>query len=158
MRLSPPSPLSAHRLARLNAWARLWVIWVVGMCARFWDGGWRVRDLDHLARGAATLVVVNYLAQGIVYKRAKHRHGRINPMRMRTLIGALLRHAMQGRDWRGRLMAIFTAVRDLDRHVAQLTRRLRRGLSRLRVIDPAPELATRFPAAAPCPIYCNDSS
>jgi hypothetical protein len=55
-------------------------------------------------------------------------------------------------------MAILTIMRDIERHVATLARRLRRGLSRLRVIDPLPAFA---PAIAPAPLRAvghDDSS
>lgn len=58
---------------------------------------------------------------------------------MRTLIGADLRRAARGRDYASRLFAILSIMRDLEAHVRRLMRRLRGGLTRLRVIDPLPE-------------------
>lgn len=50
-------------------------------------------------------------------------------------------------------MAILTVMRDLDAHAAKLARRLHRGMTRRRVIDPKPEAAqplAHFATQAAC--------
>lgn len=131
-----------HRVDRLNAWARLWLVWFVGFCASFWrDDRTQARDVARAARSVASLVILNAVERMPTPPRTNNRHGRLNPVHLRGVAGSRLRHALQGRDWRARLMAILTVMRDLDMHVAKLVRRLRRGMTRLRVIDPKPEAA-----------------
>ena len=74
------------------------------------------------------------------------------------MIGARLRRALQGRDWPQRLIAIVAVMRDLERHICRLARRLRRGLTRLRIIDPRPGAAPRAFATFALAICCDDSS
>lgn len=74
------------------------------------------------------------------------------------MIGGHLRRALQGRNWPRRLIAIVAVMRDLERHISDLSRRLRRGLTRLRVIDLCPEAASRIGLAAALAICCDDSS
>lgn len=121
-------------------------MWFVGFCASFWrDDRTQARDVARAARAVASLVILNAVERTAPL-RANNRHGRLNPARLRTVAGSRLRRALQGRDWRTRLMAILTVMRDLDRHAGALARRLRRGMTRLRVIDPKPE-------AAPAPAH-----
>ena len=136
-----------HRVDRLNAWARLWLVWFVGFCASFWrDDRTQARDVARAARTVASLVILNAVERMPTPPRANNRHGRLNPARMRGVVGSNLRRALQGRDWRARLMAILSVMRDLDTHADALARRLYRGMTRLRVIDPKPE-------AAPAPAH-----
>ncbi len=142
MRQSPRPLIAEHRVARLNAWARLWLMWFVGFCASFWrDDAAQTRDVARVARTVALLVFLNAAARMPPPPRVNNRHGRLNPVRDRALAGSRLRRALQGRDWRARLLAILTVMRDLETHVAAFMRRLPRGLTRLRVIDPKPEFA-----------------
>lgn len=140
-----------HRVDRLNVWARLWLVWFVGFCASFWrDDRTQARDVARAARTVASLVILNAVERMPAPPRANNRHGRLNPARMRGVVGSNLRRALQGRDWRARLMAILTVMRDLDTHVAKLVRRLHRGMTRLRVIDPKPEAAPTPSHVAMC--------
>lgn len=158
MRRSPHPPITQHRVARLNAWARLWLVWFVGVWASFWrDDRAQAREVARIAKGVAALVILNAMQLMPALPRAKHRHGRLNPLRERTVVGARLRRALQGRDWRARLMAILTVMRDLDTHAARLVRRLHRGLNRLRVIDPKPEPAPMLAHFAASAIAADSS-
>lgn len=160
MRASPHPHFSAHRLARLNAWARLWLVWFVGVCAAWFTRGGRARarDLNWLARGVASVVILNVRPTAKAMRPSRNRHGRVTKLHLRTITGSRLRGALKGRDWASRLVAIVAVMRDLDAHVAALARRLAHGLSRLRVIDPLPACA---PPLAPAPLHalaCDDSS
>lgn len=158
MRRSPRPLISHHRVDRLNAWARLWLMWFVGFCASFWrDDRAQSRDVARAARAVASLVVINAVARLPALPQVKHRHGRLNPLRDRAIAGSRLRRALQGRDWRSRLMAILTLMRDLDTHVTRLARRLNRGMTRRRVIDPKPEAAPALTHVA-TPVASADSS
>ena len=154
MRRSPRPPLTKHRVTRLNALARLWLMWFVGFCASFWrDDRAQARDVARAARAIAALVIANAVERMPTPPRANNRHGRLNPLRQRAIAGSRLRRALQGRDWRTRLMAILTVMRDLDTHAAKLARRLYRGMTRRRVIDPKPEASptlAHFAATAAC--------
>ena len=162
MRKTPRPPISNHRLARFEAWARLWLVWFVGVCAAWWasGGGAHRRDLDRVARGIGGLVLAHAAlrVRAHMVRRAGNRHGRLNSTLMRTMIGARLRRALQGRDWPQRLIAIVAVMRDLERHVCRLARRLRRGLTRLGVIDPRPEATPRAASPLAPAICCDDSS
>ncbi|MEZ5960274.1 MAG: hypothetical protein R3C30_07555 [Hyphomonadaceae bacterium] len=156
MRRSPRP--TQHRVNRLNAWARLWLVWFVGLCASFWrDDRAQARDVARVARGIASLVILNAIERMAAPRRANNRHGRLNPVRQRTVVGARLRRALQGRDWRTRLMAILTVMRDLDTHATRLARRLYRGLTRLRVIDPKPEATPKLAHAATHAVAADSS-
>lgn len=160
MRRSPRPPLSDHRLARLTAWLQLSLVWLVGFCVTWWrDDDVRRRDLDRAAYAVASLVFFN--AQRCIDQRrirpSNNRHGRLTTATRRALLGSRLRRALQGRDWRARLMAIVTVMRDLDAHATALAHRLRRGLTRLRIIDAMPELAPAL-LRRDALVACVDSS
>ncbi|MBX3430672.1 MAG: hypothetical protein KF779_13905 [Hyphomonadaceae bacterium] len=147
-----------HRVNRLNAWARLWLVWFVGFCSSFWrDDRAQAGDVARVARGIASLAVVNAMARMPAPRRTNNRHGRLNPARQRTVAGSRLRRALQGRDWRTRLMAILSVMRDLDTHATRLARRLHRGLTRLRVIDPKPDAEPAPAHFAACAIGADSS-
>ncbi len=163
MRPSPTPPLSSHRLARLNTWARLWLAWFVWVfLAHFGpDPSQRQarRQLDHAASVVGQMIFLLAAARVRLPPRQNHRHGRLKQSGlMRALIGASLRRALKGKDAHSRLAAILVIMRDAGQHSAKLARRLARGLSRLRVIVPAPEHAPLF-ATAPCArAACADTS
>lgn len=117
------------------------------------------RDLDGAARNVCGVVLLHACARMVPPRRRhRHRHGRLGRVRRRALIGARLRAAARGRDFASRLFAILSVMRDLQRCAAALARRLRGGLTRLRVIDPLPEAAPA-PALAPvCAAAADDSS
>jgi hypothetical protein len=160
MRTSPKPIITAHRLARLNAWARLWLAWVVGLFAAWWSRGERIgaRDLDQLAHRVGRIVVVNAAARFAPPPKSRHRHGRLQRVRVRTILGARLRRAMRGKDAPSRLFAILTVMRDLDRVVALLLKRLPRGLTRLRAVLPLPAAAAPFTPSAPIACASADTS
>ena len=158
MRIAPTPPLSNHRLARLTAWARLWLVWFVGVCLthfgadapQSWRRGAR-RQLGKAARMVAQLIFLHAAARvGPLPRRAIHRHGRRKQAGgARAIIGAALRRALRGKDLPSRLASILTLMRDSEHHIAKLARRLARGLTRLRVILPARE---RVPHVAAGPL------
>jgi len=153
MRQAPKPILSTRRLARLNAWARLWFVWFAGAVATWWSGGGRAhpRALDRVARLVARIIVINVAAHVPPIAPSRNRHGRLQAVTLRRLCGGRLRRAMRGRDYPSRLMAILTVMRDAARHIVRELRRLRRGLSRLRILYPeagdAPLIVSAPPAA-----------
>lgn len=163
MRQTPRPSFSRHRLARLHAWLRLWLIWFVGVCSVWWARGGRSgpRDLDRLARIVGYLVIVHadrLLPVRAFRRAANNRHGRVGYVKWRTHIGSRLRRALRGRDWPTRLYAILAVVRDLQTHVEVLARRLAHGLSRLRIIDPTRGPAPLIALAPLRALAHNDSS
>ncbi|MGE0742943.1 MAG: hypothetical protein AB7O98_16525 [Hyphomonadaceae bacterium] len=130
-----PTPISHQRLARLNAWARLWLIWLGGLVARFFSNDWRARDLDHAAKIVGKLLMIN-TAMHVRAQRTPKRYGRRKDYILRTILGSHIRRALRGSTFATRFFAILSVMRDLDQHVVRLVRRLRNGLTRLHIIDP----------------------
>ena len=56
-------------------------------------------------KGNALPVILNAVERMPTPPRANNRHGRLNPARTRGVVASNLRRALQGRDWRARLMA-----------------------------------------------------
>ncbi len=158
MRTAAEPFITNHRLARLNAWMRLWLVWFAGACAAWWSGGASARQLDALAYRVCQLIVINTAARFTPKLRAAHRHGRLKHVRSRTIVGSAIRRAMRGKDGPSRLFAILAIVRDMDRCVAALLRRLRRGLTRLRVIVLQPGSPPLFASASRSAPICADTS
>ena len=117
------------------------------------------RDLDPVARFTGKLVFIHAAARITPRGSGKHRHGRLNlsGSASRQLIGSHLRKLMRGRDFASRLYAILCVMRDLEKHVRRLMRRLRCGLTRLRIIDPLACAEACVSCAAP-PVALADSS
>jgi hypothetical protein len=142
-------------------WATAFFVWFVGRWALWMASGGAVsrRDLDHVARFTGKLVFVHAAARMTPRGSGTHRHGRISTKGRfyRQLIGARLRKAMRGRDFGARMYAILCVMRDLDKHVACAMRRLRCGMTRLRIIDPVACAEPCISCAAP-PVAVADSS
>lgn len=136
---SHPAPFK--RAQRFTRWMRLWLCALVGHCAVCLVNGARFtpRQLDRWGNALGTLAVVHVrerLEAKPFRNSGKHRHGRLNHSRVRALIGSRVRNALRGRDFCARLFAFLSFMRDLDRHVDRLERRLFKGLTRQRIIDP----------------------
>jgi hypothetical protein len=141
MRSSQRPIITEHRARRLIAWARLWFVWFAAAFAALFETGSRAsqrRHLDAAAWVAGSLVLIGVLARvPPPRRRSLHRHGTLRHATRRALMGSALRRRLRGRDPARRLFAILEIMRDLDRHVAALARRLRAGLTRLRILYPA---------------------
>lgn len=148
MRTAPAPTISAHRLARLTAWAKLWLVWFaakfvyhfcLGTPPRSWRRSAR-QQLDLVAAMVAKLIFLHAARRmPPPMQRGVHRHGRFKRSgNVRACIGSSLRHAMRGADLFSRLLAILAVMRDAEFHIAKLVRRLRLGLTRRRVLLPAP--------------------
>ena len=157
---SASAPISPHKLARLQAWLRLWLIWFAGAFAALCGAGEGAdaRLFDRASRNVARLVVLHALARLKLSPRCAHRHGRLKDASFRAIAGSALRRAMRGRDGAARLFAIFAVLREIDAHVARLMRRLRKGLTRLRVILPRAETAPAPGAPAFARVAFADTS
>ncbi len=155
-----PAPISQHKLSRLTAWLRLWLIWFAGVFAQMWGKGEgaHARAFDAPARYVAHLIILHVFARLKLKPRCAHRHGRLKYASLRAVAGSALRRATRGRDGAARLFAIFAVLREMDAHVARLLRRLRNGLTRLRVILPLAEAAPAPCAPAPLCIAFADTS
>lgn len=142
-------------------WALAFFAWYVRICAICLanGGAFSRRDLDFVARFTGKLVFVHAAARMTPRGSGTHRHGRISIRGRfyRQLIGARLRKAMRGRYFGARLYAILCVMRDLEKHVARAMRRLRCGLTRLRIIDPVACADACVAQAAP-PVAPADSS
>jgi hypothetical protein len=116
-----------------------------------------IRALDRIARGVAALILLNARPRWRQRLVANHRHGCLKRSTLRTLIGSALRRALRGRDFATRLAAILAVVRDAERHIANLLRRLHKGLTRLRTIAPLREDAAFAQAERACAIGADTS-
>lgn len=149
-------PITRHKVARLFAWAQLWLVGFVAACIA-WGGAIPRRTLDRVARRAHILIVCAAVSRGLPGRPSRNRHGRKKHVTRRIVIGARLRAATRGKSWQARIFAILALIRDAERHIARLMRRLRRGLSRLRILYPARADAPRFSSAL-TPLAAADCS
>lgn len=160
MRAKPPL-IEPYRLQRCMRWATAFFVWFVGRCAIWMASGGAVarRDLDKVVRSTGKLVFIHVAARMMPRRSGRHLHGRFSTKgsAYRRLIGAHLRKLMRGRDFASRLHAILCVMRDLEKHVRRLMRRLRCGLTRLRIIDPLACAEPCVSSAAP-PVALADSS
>ncbi|MBX9747581.1 MAG: hypothetical protein K2X34_11815 [Hyphomonadaceae bacterium] len=144
MRSAPDiiTPRNRTRHRRIAAWFALKLQWLVFVCSVWMTTGWRgeSRQLNQFARAAQEMVLMRAAEmRRFSLPRTVHRFGRRERQTNRKLAGSALRRATRGRDHASRLFAILALIRDVDAHAARLLRRLRRGMTRLRVIDPVAE-------------------
>lgn len=136
--MQPNRPLvSTHRLARLTRWAHLWFAAGLTLIFSLLNDKRRVRRrLDAMARTIGCLVFLGVAAHMPPPRpRAIHRHGcKKQRGLLRALIGKRLRRSLAGKDAFARLAAMACVLRDLDLHIAELTKRLRLGLTRRRAV------------------------
>ncbi len=151
--------ITDHKVARLFAWARLWFAGFVGLCIAWTASGKAIprRDLDRVARIAHKLIICAFVARSTGSAPTRNRHGRKKPVTLRILIGSRLRAATRGKTWAARLFAILALIRDAERHIARLLRRLARGLTRLRVLLPRADSCALISAPAQCAARADTS-
>jgi hypothetical protein len=156
---SRPNPINRHKLARLVAWAQLLLVRLVGRCVAWAAEGKPItrRELDRVARALQSLMLARVMARMPVLQRSRNRHGRLKHYTRRTLAGAYFRRHTRGRTWPERIFALLAFMRDSERHIARQLKRLRRGLTRLRVILPRAE-ACALPASAARAVLASDTS
>jgi len=149
-----PILIPDYKIARLYAWAMLWLGRVVA-----WSVYWAAlgvlptrRELDGVARRMHRLVVFSVVNQLSRLRPTRNRHGRHKRWTFRTFAGSRFRRLTRGKDWAHRIFAILAFIRDAKQHIARLLKRLRRGLTRLRVILPRAESCALIACApaAPC--------
>lgn len=154
MRPAPKPPISPHRLARLTRWMRLWLKWFAWAFFTCFPPNmprtWRASaeaQLDIVTKTVRDIVFLHACARMPPLKfHAVHRYGRYKRRgERRAIIGSALRKAVRGKGFRARIAAIIAVMEDIERHIVRLARRLRKGLTRMRVI-----VAQRG-AAMPCP-------
>ena len=162
--------ITPHRFARLIAWALCVVAWVAAMLAgnaaivrharqRDWHLG-----LDNLAWLVRRLILARACQLGRLRSRRRPRgHGR-GPVKrnvhlLRAAAGSRLRRALRHRDMSARLSLFVHALRNIDTYAAPLARRLvKRCLTRLAPILPAPTADALILGAPASPPACADSS
>lgn len=142
-------------------WVRAFFGWYVRSCGLWLASGGRAspRDLDRVAWLTGMTIFLNVATRIMPRNSGAHRHGRV-PRRgrcHRQLIGSRLRALVRGRTFGARLYAILCVMRDMEAHTRKLMRRLRNGLTRLRVIDPIANAEPCIVQTAP-PVALADSS
>jgi hypothetical protein len=139
-------PISDLRLTRFHRWAMLWLKWFVS----FLDAQGALAPISKQAQtiGHRWLDDIERIILNIVMLRAAchvrrcHQRKGVSERRLkeialrRAIIGSAMRRAMRPRDLRQRIEAL---TQNIDALVAQLLRRLPRGLTRRRPILAAPE-------------------
>jgi hypothetical protein len=159
MRPAPRPCTSAHRARRFIGWARLAFASALGllfaMLAKRGDPRARRRALDGFARTIGEAIFLAAAARvAPPPSRVRHRHGALKQRGFRrALTGSRLRRAMAGRDGFARLAAMARVLRDIEAQIARLVQRLRRGLTRRRLVRafanrPAPVSVAFSPPAA----------
>jgi hypothetical protein len=133
MKRTAPPIISPHSLARLTAWARLWLQWFGAVLTMLVDEDAAARQLDDMARFVSHLVVLHaaVLLRPERKCRPHHVRDRKPPGLLRAGIGSRLKRALRARTLVDRFVAVITVMRDLDAHVAAMAKRLKRGLTRL---------------------------
>jgi hypothetical protein len=165
MRFDAP-PISDLRLSRFHRWAMLWLTWLAG----FLDEAAAFAPLSAQAKTIAHrwLDQIEWLVMGIVIIRAARQLRRAPPSRRvrahklktkalrRAIFGARLLRRLRAKDLRTRIAALRADVGAL---VAQIRKRLPRGLTRRRPIAPRPEAgALEALAQPPAPALRADTS
>ncbi len=120
--------ICAKRVASLRCWVLMCVArWLPWMLNRFM--------LDEAARLAGAMMFLSVAARIAPPPRTNHRHG-VKKTRgcRRALMGQCLRKAMRGPDNASRIEAILSVLRNPERWIAHLARRLRKGLTRRRLV------------------------
>ena len=110
--------------------------WRVLLCVARWLPWMITREtLNEAARVVALMVFLNVASRFAPPPPTNHRHGlkKAHGGR-RAMIGSRLRRAMQGHDNASRIDAILSVLRNPKRWIALLARRLRKGLTRRRLI------------------------
>ncbi|WP_395646346.1 hypothetical protein [Terricaulis sp.] len=151
--------VSDRTLTRLTLWALLWLAQILSWVA-FEEGPGKSfieAQLRRIARAVESIILIRVLKRWRMRRRPRPWLPARPDAWRRAAVGSALRRALRGRDIDARLIALSTALANLDRWVAQLMRRLRHGLSR-RAPERAsagetPALADAFASA-----LCADTS
>jgi hypothetical protein len=164
MRFVAPS-ISQHRLQRFHRWAMLWLDWFAAFLEAARAFAPLAPQTQRLAH--AWLDPIERLVVGIVILRAAPH---VRPLRVRrygaehggaaglhrAILGVSLRRRLRPKDLDRRIEAL---RQDIDALVAQLLKRLPRGLTRRRPIRPRPEMrAIALCAGCACAAPLCDSS
>ena len=142
-----PEPVSDLRLTRFHRWAMLWLKWFVA----FLDTASAFAPLSKQAQtvGHRWLKSTERIIVAIVMVRAAPRVRRLDPRKgvaehrrndaalRRAIVGSAMRRALRPKNLRQRIGAL---TQSIDALVAQLLRRLPRGLTRRRPIKAQPEV------------------
>jgi hypothetical protein len=120
-------------------------------------------SLDGLTRMTIELMICRAAELARLRRRQRirvWRYGRdLTPRHLlRSLVGSRLRRVLKPKDVAARIAILTGVLRNLDTFAAQLAKRMRRGLTRLWPILPAPTSAAPLVAlAAPAPSYADSS-
>ena len=140
-------PISDLRLQRFHRWALLWLTWFAG----FLDAAGRFAPLakqaetighhwlDRIERVLLAIVMLRAVprVRPLRDRRTGAQHRLIRSALSRAVVGAKLRRALRPKHLRQRIDALCRA--DLSALVADILKRLPRGLTRRRPIRTAPE-------------------
>lgn len=165
---SPRRPyLTQHRRRRLVLWALAMLLWIASLLA-----GVRPTRRQLAQRGDISLDGVAWFVRRLILIRGGElagfnrnrpcyfKHGRDlrRPHVLRSICGSQLRQALDHRDPIARIAILIDALTHLDVWAARFAKRLRRRITRLWAIAPAPMPAMALAgASAPNPAGADSS-
>jgi hypothetical protein len=159
--------LTPHRRQRLVLWALAMLMWIASLLA-----GLTPTRRQLAQRGDISLDGLSWLVQRLILIRGGELAGynRNRPcffkcgrdLRrahvLRSICGSKLRQALDHRDPIARIAILIDALTHLDAWAARFAKRLRRGITRLWSIAPAPMPAIALLGPPASPPACADSS
>jgi hypothetical protein len=161
--------LTSHRRQRLVLWALAMLTWLAAVLfagreitVRQLHQRHRRMSLDGLTRMTIELMICRAAELARLRRRKRNfwRYGRdLTPRHLfRSLVGSRLRRVLKPRHARERIAALIHALRNLDAFARRLAKRMRRGLTRLWPIIPAPTApACVVTLAAHAPAFADSS-
>lgn len=163
MSAAPRTPITERRLQRLCLWLALVVAKLAGPVLSVIAPRALARLLDEYARNAAMLLVLRAVKR-IGFKAPRRGPIPVESRRFnaRRVAGARLRRALRG--WRAssvsdRILTFCAALAEAERWIAHITRRLRRGFTKLRLLPKPRRVWLRaFSDVFATPHYAADTS
>lgn len=159
--------LTRHRRQRFVLLALAMLHWIAAVLEGLHIDPRRLRQrgglgVDRLARFVGLLIYTRAaeLAAGRRIPLSLWRYGRDVRRRhmVRSLLGSRVRRTLRHKDMRARIAKLIDALRSLEAHAQRLARRLRRRLTRLCAIAPAPTAAVPLLGPpAPSPALADSS-
>ena len=140
--MQPARPIvTPHRIARLTRWAQLWLQALAAgfLCLMQFNPAQLRRTLRRASIEIGLLVFLHAMLVVRLPRRKSWKRPEQRPAWVRAIIGSHLRRALRARDPIQHFFAILSVMRDFERHVRRLAKRLALGFTRLRAMPPARE-------------------
>lgn len=148
---APLTLVTAKRLSRLSLWLCLTVTWFAAHVLAHLAPHASHRALNHYASVARLLLVASALQQNAPSSRRRLRPAAARRLSIRRAAGPALRRTLRQGSFAQRAGAICAALAAPERWLAAITRRLRRGFTKLGRLPTPRRMRERAPARAPRP-------